>query len=75
MEEGRKISRGLDLGDLVFKPDQLMALLDRLWVLGAPLDPWSCGSSSLRGGNADKVLVYNRIIGDGGLRWRDLTPR
>jgi very-short-patch-repair endonuclease len=44
----REIARDLDLGDLTFKPDQFMALLDRLWVLGTPLDPWSEGSSGLR---------------------------
>lgn len=37
----REIAQDLDLGDLAFKPDRFMALLDRLWVLGAPLDPWS----------------------------------
>ncbi|MDQ2873869.1 MAG: hypothetical protein M3Y33_03250 [Actinomycetota bacterium] len=44
----REIARNLDLGDLVFKPGRFMALLDRLWVLGTPLDPWSDGSSGLR---------------------------
>jgi AbiJ N-terminal domain 3 len=44
----REIARDLDLGDLAVKPDRFMTLLDRLWVLGAPLDPWSDGSSGLR---------------------------
>lgn len=44
----REIARDLDLGDLAFKPDRFMALLDRLWVQGAPLDPWSDGSSGTR---------------------------
>jgi len=37
----REIARGLDLGDLAFSADRFMALLDRLWVLGAPFDPWT----------------------------------
>ncbi len=45
----RELARDLDLGDLAIKPDRFMALLDRLWVLGSPLDPWTDGSSSLRG--------------------------
>ena len=45
----REIARDLDLDDLAIKPDRFMALLDRLWVLGSPLDPWADGSSSLRG--------------------------
>jgi hypothetical protein len=48
-ETRRAIARDLDLGDLTFKPERFTALLDRLWVLGAPLDPWTGGSSSLPG--------------------------
>ncbi len=47
-ETRREVARDLDLGDLAVKPDRFMALPDRLWVLGAPLDPWSDGSSGLR---------------------------
>lgn len=47
-KSSREIARDLDLGDLAFMPDRFMALLDRPWVLGAPLDPWTGGSSSLR---------------------------
>jgi very-short-patch-repair endonuclease len=44
----REIARDLGLGSLGIKPDPFMALLDRLWVLGSPLDPWTDPSSSLR---------------------------
>ena len=44
----REIARDLDLAGLAFKPDRFMALLDRLWVLDTPFDPWTDGASSLR---------------------------
>jgi len=44
----REIARDLVLDGLGIKPDRLMALLDRLWVLGSPMDPWTAPSSSLR---------------------------
>ena len=40
-ETRREIARHLDLDDLAFNPDRFIALLDRLWVLGHPLDPWT----------------------------------
>jgi hypothetical protein len=42
----REIALDLDLGDLTIKPDRFMALLDRLWVLDTPFDPWTEGASS-----------------------------
>jgi hypothetical protein len=44
----REIARDLDLASMVIKPDRFIALLDRLWVLDTPLDPWTQGVSSLR---------------------------
>jgi hypothetical protein len=44
----REIAQDLDPADVAFKPDRFTALLDCLWVLGAPLDTWT-GGSSLRG--------------------------
>ena len=44
----REIARGLDPASLAVKPDRFMALLDRLWVLDTPFDPWTPGASSLR---------------------------
>jgi AbiJ N-terminal domain 3 len=44
----REIARDLDLASMAIKPDRFMALLDRLWVLDIPLDPWTQGVSSLR---------------------------
>ncbi len=44
----REIARDLDLASMTIKPDRFMALLDRLWVLDTPLDPWTQGVSSLR---------------------------
>jgi very-short-patch-repair endonuclease len=40
--------RDLDLLILRIRPDRFEALLDRLWVLDTPADPWTAGSSSLR---------------------------
>ena len=45
----REIARELDLDAVTRNADRFMALLDRLWVLDSPLDPWTDGSSSLRG--------------------------
>jgi very-short-patch-repair endonuclease len=44
----REMAQDLDLDHLARKPDRFMALLDRLWVLDTPLDPWTGGASSLR---------------------------
>jgi hypothetical protein len=44
----RDIALALDLGDVTPKPDRFMALLDRLWVLDTPVDPWTEGAASLR---------------------------
>ena len=53
-----EIARDLGLDDLTFKPGRFMALLDRLWVLGSPLDPWTDASSSLRG-QIDRHVLRN----------------
>ena len=45
----REIARELDLDAVTRNADRFMALLDRLWVPDSPLDPWTDGSSSLRG--------------------------
>ncbi len=44
----RETAQDLDLEHLALKPDRFMALLDRLWVLDTPFDPWTDGASSLR---------------------------
>lgn len=44
----REIAQDLDLASLAFKPHRFMALLDRLWVLDTPFDPWTDDASSLR---------------------------
>jgi hypothetical protein len=54
----RDIARALDLDDVTVKGDRLMALLDRLWVLGGddPLAFWGDSASSLRGQIDQHVL-------------------
>ena len=47
----RELARDLDLNDLAIKPDRFIALLDRLWVLGSPLDPWTDVLRACAGGS------------------------
>ena len=52
----REIAQDLDLDGLAIKPDRFMALLDSLWVLDHPFDPWANGSFGLRGQIDQHVL-------------------